>query len=80
MPEKQYAKHYQDSRLIPAPAQDVFAYVDDHSKYYSHVIEFARVLGGVWSCKQMKSAAKLSVHISDSWAKFLAGRSHWKRL
>jgi len=43
---KQYEKHYEDSVLIPAPVQDVFDYVDNHANYYSHVIKFARILGG----------------------------------
>lgn len=43
---KPYEEHYEDSIFIPAPAQDVFNYVDDHSKYYSHVTKFAQVAGG----------------------------------
>lgn len=39
-------KHYENSIFIPASAQDVFDYVDDHSNYYSHVIKFARLVGG----------------------------------
>lgn len=39
-------EHYEDSIFIPAPAQDVFNYVDDHSKYYSHVMKFSRMVGG----------------------------------
>lgn len=41
-----YGKHYKDSIFIPAAAEDVFAYVDDHSNYYSHVIKFSRMVGG----------------------------------
>lgn len=43
---RHYQKHYKDSTFILAPAQDVFAYVDDHVNYYSHVIKFARMVGG----------------------------------
>lgn len=43
---KHYQKHYEESIFIPAPARNVFDYVDDHSRYYSHVIKFARLLGG----------------------------------
>lgn len=43
---KHYERHYEASVFIPAPMQDVFAYVDDHSNYYSHVIKFSRLAGG----------------------------------
>lgn len=43
---KHYGQHYEDSVFIPAPAQEVFSYVDDHSNYYSHVIKFSRIVGG----------------------------------
>ena len=46
MTARQYEKHYQESIFIPATVQEVFDYIDDHSKYYSHVFKFARVLGG----------------------------------
>lgn len=42
----QYEKHYKESVFIPASAGDVFNYIDDHSNYYSHVIKFAKLLGG----------------------------------
>lgn len=43
---KQYEKHYQESLFIPASVEDVFDYADEHANYYSHVIKFARLLGG----------------------------------
>lgn len=43
---KPYEEHYEDSIFMPAPAQDVLDYVDDHSNYYSHVIKFSRMVGG----------------------------------
>lgn len=46
MEAKHYQRHYEDSSLIPAPVEDVFDYIDDHSNYYSHVIKFARLMGG----------------------------------
>jgi hypothetical protein len=41
-----YAKRYEDSAFIPAAAEDVFDYVDDHAHFYSHVVKFSRVVGG----------------------------------
>lgn len=46
MLSRRHDKHFKESVFIPASAGDVFDYVDDHSKYYSHVIKFARMLGG----------------------------------
>lgn len=41
-----YEKRYEESMFIPAPAEDVFDYVDDHSNFYSHVIKFSHMVGG----------------------------------
>lgn len=41
-----YEKQYKESMHIPAPVEDVFAYIDDHSHFYSHVIKFSRAVGG----------------------------------
>ena len=46
MDSKQYDRSYEEGVLVPAGVQDVFDYVDDHFKYYSHVIKFARIVGG----------------------------------
>lgn len=43
---RRYEKHYRESIVIPATVQDVFDYVDDQAKYYSHVLGFTRLLGG----------------------------------
>lgn len=46
MTSTRYDRHYEEDVFVPAEVQDVFDYVDDHAKYYSHVIEFARILRG----------------------------------
>jgi len=43
---KQYGKHFEESSFVGAPAQIVYDYIDDHSRFYSHVIKFSRILGG----------------------------------
>lgn len=44
--EKKYAKHYEDSILISAPEEELFLYVDDHSKFSSHMMQSSWMMGG----------------------------------
>lgn len=39
-------RHRDGSVLIPAPPADVFAFVDDHSRFSSHMSESSWVMGG----------------------------------
>lgn len=43
---KPYKNHYTESTFIQAQPEEVFKYVDDHEKYYSHVMKFSKMLGG----------------------------------
>jgi len=38
--------HHESSRWIPAPPRDVFAFVDDHSRFSSHMSESSWMMGG----------------------------------
>src|SRR3989344_5777268 len=39
-------KHYEDSMLIPAPAEELFAYIDDHTRFSSHMSQSSWMMGG----------------------------------
>lgn len=41
-----YKNHFIESTIIQAPPEEVFKYIDDHEKYYSHVMSFSKILGG----------------------------------
>ena len=40
------AQHYESHELIKAPAEDVFAYVDDHARLSSHMNKSSWMMGG----------------------------------
>lgn len=39
-------RHHEDSRLIAATPQDVFAFIDDHARFSSHMSESSWLMGG----------------------------------
>lgn len=39
-------RHYEDSILIPATAEKVFGFVDDHSRFSSHMNKSSWMMGG----------------------------------
>lgn len=39
-------RHYEESTLIPAPAEEIFAYVDDHTNFSSHMNKSSWMMGG----------------------------------
>ena len=39
-------RHYESHVLINAPAEDVFAYIDDHAHFSSHMSESSLMMGG----------------------------------
>ncbi len=43
---KIYGRHYWDSILIHAGAAEVFAYIDDHARFSSHMNESSWMMGG----------------------------------
>lgn len=43
---KIYERHYEDNRLIPAGAEEVFAFIDDHASFSSHMNESSWMTGG----------------------------------
>ena len=40
------ARHYEDSRWIAAAPRDVFAFIDDHARFSSHMSESSWMMGG----------------------------------
>lgn len=40
------ARRYESSALVPAPAERVFAHIDDHSRLSSHMSESSWMMGG----------------------------------
>ncbi|OGE82944.1 MAG: hypothetical protein A2846_02175 [Candidatus Doudnabacteria bacterium RIFCSPHIGHO2_01_FULL_49_9] len=46
MAVRSYNKHYEDSVFIRAPAGQVFDYVDDHSRFSSHMSQSSWMMGG----------------------------------
>lgn len=43
-------RHYEESTAIPASAQQVFDFVDDHSRFSSHMSQSSWMMGGgVWT-------------------------------
>lgn len=41
-----YTRHYEDSALIPASPAELFAYVDDHRRFSSHMSQSSWMMGG----------------------------------
>ena len=39
-------RHYEESSVIPAIAEKVFAYIDDHNKFSSHMNKSSLMMGG----------------------------------
>ena len=39
-------RHYENTALIPAPAEELFAYVDDHARFSSHMSQSSWMMGG----------------------------------
>jgi len=39
-------RHYENTALIPASAQEVFAYIDDHTRFSSHMSKSSWMMGG----------------------------------
>lgn len=46
MNRKEYSRHYEESVVLKAKPEEVFAYVDDHHKFSSHMNEPSWVMGG----------------------------------
>lgn len=44
--KKSFARHYEDSALINAGSEDIFAYVDDHTRFSSHMNRSSWMMGG----------------------------------
>lgn len=42
-----YARHEEASVVVPAKPADVFDHVDDHERFYSHVVRLSKVAGGL---------------------------------
>src|SRR3990172_10608589 len=41
-----YSRHYKDSTTVNAPPEEVFAYVDDHARFSSHMSQSSWMMGG----------------------------------
>jgi len=41
-----YERHYEDSVLIPASATEIFAFIDDHTRFSSHMNKSSWMMGG----------------------------------
>lgn len=41
-----YERHYEDSKLIPAEASEIFAFIDNHSNFSSHMNKASWMTGG----------------------------------
>ena len=39
-------RHYEDSARILAPVQELFAYIDDHTRFSSHMSKSSWMMGG----------------------------------
>ena len=39
-------RHYEDSVFIPASAEEIFRYIDDHSRFSSHMSQSSWMMGG----------------------------------
>ena len=39
-------RHYEESSLVPASAEKVFAYIDDHTRFSSHMNKSSWMMGG----------------------------------
>ena len=39
-------KHYETTTLISAPAEELFAYIDDHTRFSSHMSQSSWMMGG----------------------------------
>ena len=39
-------RHYEKTALIPAPAEELFAYIDDHARFSSHMNKSSWMMGG----------------------------------
>lgn len=44
--QKTYKRHYEDSAIIPANAEKIFAYIDDHTRLSSHMNKSSWMMGG----------------------------------
>lgn len=44
--KRKFARHYEDSSLISARAEDLFAYIDDYAHLSSHMSESSWMMGG----------------------------------
>ncbi len=43
---RSFARHYEEGALIKARAEDVFAYIDDHARFSSHMSQSSWMMGG----------------------------------
>ena len=41
-----YSRHYKDSTIVNAPPKEVFAYIDDHERFSSHMSKSSWMMGG----------------------------------
>lgn len=39
-------RHYEESSIIPATAEKIFAYIDDHTRFSSHMNKSSLMMGG----------------------------------
>lgn len=46
MNTKEYSKHYEENVVLEVKPEEVFAYVDDHHKFSSHMNKSSWMLGG----------------------------------
>lgn len=46
-------RHYEESVTVSAPPEEVFNYVDDHSKFSSHMNKSSWMMGGGWMDTQI---------------------------
>lgn len=53
------ARHYSDHVLVPVSPEDVFAFVDDHTRFSSHMSESSWMMGG----------GRMSVNFDDAKGK-----------
>lgn len=70
--EKPLERHYQDSALISASAEEVFAYIDNHANFSSHMNNSSWMMGGGKMDTQMdeKMGQAVGSHIKMSGSVF----------
>lgn len=71
--KKSFAKHYEESILISASAENVFAYADDHAQLSSHMMQSSWMMGGGRMKTEIDEGGgkKLGSHIR------MSGKAFW---